>query len=89
MLKPVAFANAFAVVTAGLYVGCRVLSLIAPNLLFAVGRSWFHTFDLASVSSVAPMDIGTFIIGGITSIVLAWVTAYAGAYLYNSFAKNK
>lgn len=89
MLKPIAFANAFAVVAVGLYIGCRVLSLIAPDLLFAVGKSWFHTFDVESIRSVAPMDIGTFIIGGITSAVLAWITAYAGAYLYNSFAKNK
>lgn len=87
MLKPQAFANAFTVVGIGLYIGCRVLTLIVPDLLFAVGQSWFHTFNLEAVRGTAPMDIGTFSLGGITTGVLVWVTAYTGASLYNKFAK--
>ena len=87
MLKPVPFANAFTVVGLGLYVACRVLSLIVPDLLFTVGQSWFHTFSLNSARAVAPMDLGTFLIGGITLGVLTWITSYAAAYLYNQFAK--
>lgn len=87
MLKEVAFANAFAVVGIGLYVGCRILALVVPDLLFAVGQSWFHTFNLESVRGTAPFDIGTFILGGVTTAVLVWVSFYAGAYLYNKLAK--
>lgn len=89
MLKPVAFANAFTMVAIGLYIGCRVLSVIAPDLLFTVGKSWFHTFNLESVRSVAPMDSNLFLIGGITTAALTWVSAYALAYLYNNFARAK
>jgi len=88
MVKPIAFANAFAVVGLGLYVGCRVLSLIVPDLLFAVGQSWFHTFNLGAARNTAPMDINTFLIGGVTFGALAWATSYAAAYLYNNFAKR-
>lgn len=87
MLKPIAFANAFTVVGLGLYIVCRALSLIAPDLLFAVGKSWFHTFNLETVRNVPPMDLGAFLISGITFGALTWATAYAGAYLYNKFAK--
>lgn len=87
MIKPVAFANAFAIVGLGLYVGCRVLALLVPDLLFAVGQSWFHTFNLESVRGTAELDISTFLIGGITTAILVWATFYLGAYLYNKFAK--
>lgn len=87
MLKPIPFANAVTVVGVSLYVVCRVIALIAPGLLFSVGQSWFHTFNLQAVKSVPPMDLGTFIFGGITFGILAWVTAYATASLYNKFAK--
>lgn len=87
MLKPIPFANAFTVVMLGLYVACRVLSLIAPDLLFAVGQSWFHTFSLGSARTVVPMEFGTFLLGGVTSGALTWVAAYTGAYLYNRFVK--
>ena len=87
MLKPLAFANAFTIVALGLYVACRVLSLVVPDLLFAVGQSWFHTFSLDGARTVAPIELGTFLLGGITFGALTWVTSYAGVYLYNRFAK--
>lgn len=87
MLKPQAFANAFTVVGLVLYVVCRIVSLIAPDFLFAIGKSWFHTFSLDSVRAVAPTDIGTFVLGAVSLAVLVWVTAYATASLYNKWAK--
>jgi len=87
MLKPIHFANAFTLVGLGLYVGCRVLSLIVPDMFFAVGQSWFHTFTLETQKGVAPMELGTFLLGGITFGALTWATAYAAASLYNRLAK--
>lgn len=87
MLKEKEFANAVTVVSLGVYVVCRVLSLIAPDLLFSVGTSWFHTFSLGSVKTVAPMDLGTFIFGAVSLAVLVWVTTYATIALYNRWAK--
>lgn len=87
MVKPIALANASTVVVLGIYVVCRVVSLIAPNFLFSVAQSWFHTFSTESVRSVTLMDIGTFIFGAVTLSVLVWAAAYAGAVLYNKLAK--
>ncbi len=87
MAKPIVLANASTVVALGIYVVCRVISLIAPDFLFNIANSWFHTFSTESVRSVAPMNIGTFIFGAATLSILVWVTIYAGATLYNKWAK--
>ena len=87
MLKPIAFANSFTVVGLGAYVVCRAFTLIAPDLLFSIGQSWFHTLNLSFVKAVIPMDIGTFLFGGITFALFVWIISYAFAKLYNSFSK--
>lgn len=87
MLKAVAFANAFTAVSVGLYVLCRALSIIAPDFLFSVGRSWFHTFSMDSLRVVAPLDLGTFLAGGISLSILTWVATFSGATLYNKLAR--
>lgn len=87
MLKTVPFANAVTVVGVSLYGICRVVALIAPDFLFSIGESWFHTFSLEAVKVTPPFDLGTFLFGGITFGILAWVTAYASASLYNKFGK--
>lgn len=87
MLKPIALANASTVVVLGIYVVCRVASLIAPDLLFSVAQSWFHTFATESVMSVTPMNIGIFMFGAVTLSILVWLTFYSAAILYNKLAK--
>jgi len=87
MLKAVAFANAFTVVAEGIYVLCRILSLVAPGMLFRIGQSWFHTFSLDAMRMSTAFSVGTFLIGGITIGLLTWVTMYAGVSLYNRWAK--
>ena len=87
MLKPIAFANSFTVVGLGAYVVCRALTLIAPDLLFSIGQSWFHTLNLSLVKAVIPMDIGTFLYGAVTLGIFVWITSYAFAKIYNSFSK--
>lgn len=87
MVKPIALANAATTVSLGIYVVCRVISLVAPDFLFSVAKSWFHTFSTESVRSVSPMNIGTFIFGAVTLAVLVWLTFYAAATLYNKWAK--
>lgn len=87
MLKPTAFANSFTIVGLGVYVACRVVSLVAPDFLFNIAKSWFHTFSIEGMRGSIPMDLGTFIFGAVTLAVLVWITAYAGVNLYNRLAK--
>jgi len=88
MLNAKAFANASTAVILALYVVCRVASLVASDLLFSIARSWFHTFSVDSLKGTTPMDLGTFLFGGITIAVLVWVTTYYTIVLYNRFAKK-
>lgn len=87
MLNAQAFANASTTVVLGLYVVCRVTSLIAPDFLFSISRSWFHTLSIDSLKGTVSMNMGTFLFGAITLAVLVWVTTYATATLYNKWAK--
>lgn len=88
MLKPVVLANAATTVMVSLYVVCRIVSLIAPDFLFTVARSWFHTLSLDSSRGTTPMESGTFLFGLITLSVLVWVTTYATVDLYNRWLKK-
>ena len=87
MLKPIAFANAFTTVAVVVYVVCRVVSLIAPDFLFGIAKSWFHTFSVDSLKGIVPMDFGTFIFGAVMLALLVWITTYAAASLYNRWSK--
>lgn len=87
MLKPKPFATAVTIVSVGLYIICRIIAIVAPDLLYIVGQSWFHTFSVDSVRSVQPFNMGLFINGGITFGILAWATGFSIASLYNKFAK--
>lgn len=87
MLNAKAFANAAIVVGIAIYVVCRILSLVVPDILFAVERSWFHTLNLDAVKAVAPLDFGTFLLGGITLGAFVWISIYATVTLYNKWHK--
>lgn len=87
MIKPIILANSLTTVALGLYVICRVLSIIAPDILFNVGRSWFHAFSLDALQDATPFELGTFVFGAVTLAILTWVTTYASAALYNNWSK--
>lgn len=87
MVKPTVLANTLTTVGLGLYAVCRVLSLVVPDLIFNIGKSWFHTLSLEVLKTTMPMDLGTFVYGGITFAILTWITAYSAAVLYNKWAK--
>jgi len=87
MVKPIILANTLTTVGLGLYVACRVLTLVAPDFIFNVGQSWFHTINIDALKTATPLDVGTFIFGAVTLGVLTWVTTYAAASLYNNWSK--
>ena len=87
MVKPVILANTLTTVGIGLYVACRVLTLIVPDFVFSVSQSWFHTINMESMKAATTFDLGTFVLGGITFGALVWVVAYSSVVLYNNWAK--
>ena len=88
MIKSVPFANAATIVALGLYIVCRVATLIAPDFLFNIGQSWFHTFSIESMRATVSFDVGTFIFGGVALAVVTWATVYAFAEVYNRLTQK-
>lgn len=83
MVKAKILANAVAVVTGVVFGLCRLLAAVAPNLLFNIGQSWWHTLNLSSLKATSSMTLGLFLVGLISSVVFAWLITYAVAELYN------
>lgn len=80
-----ALANASAVLVAVVYVVCALFVAILPDFSRAVAGSWFHGIDLNSIWTGAPR--GNFVLGFVSSVLLAWVSGWAFAALYNRFVK--
>lgn len=86
MLKEVPFANALAVVMGVVYIVCRLLVGIAPDLFRSIAQSWFHGYDLSTIP-VAPLTFGGFLVGLITAVVATWIFGYLLVWTYNKLAK--
>lgn len=86
-LNSLALANALATVSLAAYIVCRVASLVAPDFLFVVGQSWFHTINLSATKGGDLLSLNSFLVGAISISVLAWITVYATAELYNRLTK--
>lgn len=82
MIKPIVLANALATVVGVGYILCRLVAAIAPEFLFNVAQSWFHTVNLAPLRATGSMSTGMFVLGLVTSVVVSWVVAYVTAELY-------
>lgn len=82
-------ANAAAVTIGVLYVVCRVLVLLIPDLFLSITGTWFHGIDISQIAATSvTADPGSFILGLVTSVAAAWATGYLFAISYNSFAKK-
>jgi len=78
-------ANAITAVAIVAYVLCRIVSLIFPDALAAVARSWFH--GLAVGTAPRPgFDTGEFVLGLVSFAVVTWLISAAAAWLYNALA---
>jgi hypothetical protein len=86
MLKPVAFGNAFAAVTAGLYIVLFLLKAAAPAFFKLVLNSQFFGADVAS--QVPRQTIGQFLGLLIAMAVFTWIFGYFLAVAYNYFSKK-
>jgi len=90
MLHSKPFAHAGALMMAGFYLFCVVLSYIAPDFLFSVAQSWVHSLNLEVLRDANPISLGSIVTGLLTSTVATWVVAYVFAETYNKLSgKNK
>ena len=86
--EPIATANAVAVTTAILFIGCRIFVGLFPGLMFVIAQSWFHGVTLARFDS-SNLSISSFLVGLMSSTITVWVVGYVFAKAYNYFLKSK
>lgn len=87
MLNAKAFANAATAVMVVFYIICVAVSVLAPDLLFSISRSWMHSINIESLKVTTSLNVGSLLWGLVTLAVLTWVTVYATVVLYNKWAK--
>ncbi len=86
-LNEQALANAFGLATGIVYVFCRLFIALFPDLSLAISQSWFHALNLSGIWDTSITTAGTFILGLVSTVVLAWASGWVFAWLYNKFAK--
>lgn len=86
--EPTVTANAVGVTTAIVYVICRILVSLFPDLMLTIVQSWFHGIEL-NRSAPWNLTIPSFLTGLVSSTITAWLIGYLFANVYNYFAKGK
>jgi hypothetical protein len=81
MFKPIAFANAFALTTAILYLAFYTLQIIAPPFFKLAVNSQLMGADL--VSLIPGPNITNFLGVMIAVLLLSWIFGYLLARIYN------
>ncbi len=79
--------NALAVTTATVYVLCRILVSLFPDLSFTIAQSWFHGIELSKLDSWN-LTTSSFILGIVSSTITVWVVGYIFANIYNYFIRG-
>ena len=86
MLNPMAFANAATVITVLFYLVIVISTYIAPDFVFAIGKSWLHSLNLESLKAKRIIPLDKAVLGLVSMSVLTWITTYAMIWLYNMWA---
>lgn len=83
-----ALPNALAVTTAIVYVLCRLLVGLFPDISFTIAQSWFHGIAFGKLDSLN-LSIGSFLLGIVSSAITTWIIGYIFVQVYNCFLKRK
>ena len=81
-----AIPNALAVTTAIVYVVCRLLVGLFPDISFAIAESWFHCIELSKLWNWN-LTMSSFILGIISSAITAWIVGYIFIKVYGLLKK--
>lgn len=85
--KETVVANALAATTAIIYIACRILVGLFPDLSFTIAQSWFHGIKLEQLN-LWSLTWSSFILGLISSTIMAWAIGCLFASVYSFFAKK-
>ena len=82
-LDATSFANAAAAAAGIIYLACRALVAVAPGFLMRIFNSWVHTVDFGKIRTSGGMTLGSFVLGLVSIVVVAWIVDYLFAVIYN------
>lgn len=82
-----AIPHALAATTAIVYVLCRLLVGLFPDISFTIAQSWFHGISL-SKQGAWNLTLSSFIVGVVSSAVTAWIIGYIFIQVYNFLLKR-
>jgi len=85
--NPTATANALATTTGILFIACRILVGLLPDLMFSIAQSWLHGIELTKLGTWNP-TLSTFFLGLISSAATAWLIGYVFANAHNYFNRR-
>ena len=83
-IEKLTFANALALNTLMLWVICSLIAALSPAFYMQTGSWWMHgMMRSAYLGGWSPMmTTGSFSLGGITIVAVAWVTGYIFGWSY-------
>ncbi len=85
--EPTATANALAATIAIVFVACRILVGLFPDLMFTIAQSWLHGVELVKFNP-SNLTVQSFVLGLISASVSAWLVGYLFASISNFFSKK-
>lgn len=86
-LRVFPIANAVTVAALLTYLVCRVASIVVPEGLAALARSWFHGLAI-DATPWSGFESGEFLVGAITLAAFIWVFTAFVAWLYNAWSRE-
>lgn len=85
--SPITTANAVGTTTAIVYIICRLLFGLFPEISMNIAKSWFHGIDISKISGWN-LSFSSFVLGIVSATITAWLIGYLFAKLYNYFLKS-
>lgn len=86
-LDPTRTAHTTGIVGGIWYLICWILVGSMPGFYMGMMRSWIHGIDISSLPRNM-MPFGASLYGLVTFVVVAWLTGYAFAAVYNALGKK-
>ena len=88
-MKPtkMVLANAFALTTVIFWTICSLFVVVLPDFSFEISRWWMHGLDMSTMGNWN-LTLSTFILGGVTLAVSAWVTGWVLGWSIEQVSKK-
>lgn len=86
-LDKMVLANAFALATSILWVACSAFVFLFPRLSTTITNWWIHGLDISLLGSWS-LTPTSFVLGGVTLVVSAWVTGWVFGWAWEWMSKR-